>query len=88
MCNIRLLRTKLAEIDAINVREEGDEPMSFTQIQYYDDCIRAYASKNNTPIDIAFGHIESQNLLPIIEESYKSKAKVFVAVRRLQAVQA
>lgn len=88
MCNIRLLRTTLAEIDALKVREEGVMPMSFAQIQYYDDCIRAYASKNNTPIDIAFRHIESQNLLPIIEESYKSNSKIFVTVRRLQAAKA
>lgn len=84
MCTIKLLQTKKGRINYIQKRDEDNENMSYLQIQYYHDCIRAYATKIKKPVDVAFRKIESENLLHVIENSYKENLKVFMAVRRMQ----
>lgn len=82
MCTIKLLKTKRRKAGELITRTEG-EAMSYYQIQYYNDCIRAYASKIATPIDKAFDIIDKKNLLSIIETAYKENRKVYVAVNRM-----
>lgn len=82
MCTIKLLRTKRKTVGALETRTNGDS-MSYSQIQYYNDCIRSYASKLNLAIDKAFDKIERDNLLPIMEQAFKENCKVYVAVRRM-----
>ena len=84
MCTVKLLQTKKGRINNLQKREEGNDCMSYLQIQYYNDCIRAYATKIKKPVDVAFCMIESANLLHVIESSYKENLKVFMAVRRMQ----
>lgn len=55
MCRIQLLNTKQTKPKRIEVRDEGVEPITYTQIQYYNDCIRAYVVKLNEPVDVALG---------------------------------
>lgn len=85
MCRIQLLNTKQTKPKRIEVRDEGVAPMTYAQIQYYNDCIRAYAVKLNEPVDVTFGEIEKKNLLPVIEQAFRNKSKVYVAVHQMQA---
>lgn len=79
------MNTKSSKPKRIEVRADDVAPMTYTQIQYYNDCIRAYSEKLNKPVDETFHEIEKQNLLPVIEKAFRSNSKVFVAVRRMQA---
>lgn len=85
MCRIQLLNTRQTKPKRIEVRDESIGPMTYTQIQYYNDCIRAYAVKLNKPVDVTFREIEKKNLLPVMEQAFRNKRKVYVAVRQMQA---
>lgn len=85
MCRIQLLNTRQIKPKRIEIRDEGVNPMEYTQIQYYNDCIRAYAVKVNKPVDVTFREIEKKNLLPVIEQAFRSKCKVYVAVHKMLA---
>lgn len=85
MCRIQLLNTKQTKPKRIEIRNAGVAPMPYTQIQYYNDCIRAYAVKLNKPVDATFYEIEKNNLLPVIEQAFHNKSKVFVTIHKMQA---
>lgn len=84
MCKVELLRTTPKRVKDIEKRS-GEIMPGKSQIQYYSECIRAFASKRNIHVDVSLNLIESKKLFPIIEEAYSQNRKVFVAVRRMQA---
>ena len=57
------MNTKSSKPERIEVRADDVAPMTYTQIQYYNDCIWAYSEKLNKPVDETFHEIEKQNLL-------------------------
>lgn len=85
MCKKELLKTRVSKPRQIEMRGIDETLMSYSQIQYYNDCIRAYASKLDKPIDVAFRKIEKDGLMSIMEQSFHSSKKVSVTVRRMQA---
>lgn len=82
MCKIELLRTRTRRVTPVE-RRGGADVLSYSQIQYYHDCVRALAVKRNLPVDASLNLIEKKNLLPIIEVAFQQNKKVFVAVRRM-----
>ena len=84
MCRRDLLKTRPTKPGCIELRSDDEDAMSYAQIQFYNDCIRAYADKLGKTVDIAFRDIEKKRLLSVIENSFRSNHKVFVAVRRMQ----
>lgn len=85
MCRIQLLNTRQTKPKRIEVRDADIAPIPYAQIQYYNDCIRAYAVKINKPVDATFHEIEKGNLLPVMEQAFRNKNKVSVAVHKMQA---
>lgn len=85
MCRRQLLQTKPTRLKQIERRGVDEASMPYAQIQYYNDCIRAYADKRGETVDVAFRNIENNHLLSVMEQSFRDNKKVFVAVRRMQA---